>query len=157
MDPINQNIPTSGGEPEMNTGMTPGQPMGGGAMSQEQMMSNLQDLMSKVEAKYQDFNSAKLTVGNQTEEQKNETLRQLFDMLQAAGIDPNSPEEVQAFLDRVKQADPEMFQRLETALASILGEDDASMVEGPAEEAVEPVAPEMGDMNIQNANPSQNL
>jgi len=146
MDPLNQ-------QPQIN----PGQSTGGSATPEQ--MAKLQELMDKVESKYQDFNSAKLSAGNQNEDQNNDALRELFDMLTQAGIDPSNPDEIQAFLDKVKVADPEMFQRLEAALGALLGKDTGAVeAEVPDPNAPPQDAfPEGQNMNIQNANPSENL
>lgn len=92
-------------------------------LSQEQMKANLQDMMSKIDSKYQDFNSQKFSSDNKYKVQQGEALRQLFDILQSFGVDPSNVEEVGAFLNKIKNSNPELGQQLEESLSVLLGED----------------------------------
>jgi len=91
-------------------------------LSQDQMRVNLQELMDKIQGKYQDFGAQQFSSDAKSKEQQSVLLRELFDLLQSAGIDPSNPEEVKAFLDKIKQQNPELAQQLETVLQAILGE-----------------------------------
>lgn len=92
-------------------------------LSQDQMKANLRDMMSKIESKYQDFNTQKFSLGNQSQEMQSQALRQLFDLFKSVGVDPTKPEEVKAFLDKVRQSNPELSQQIESALNGLLGAD----------------------------------
>lgn len=94
-------------------------------LSQEQMVASLQDLMEKIQSKYQNFNSQRFASDNKLNEMKSEALRAFFDMLQNVGIDPNSPEQVKAFLDKIRETNPELHSQIEKALNELLGEEEA--------------------------------
>lgn len=94
-----------------------------GTLSQEQMKGNLQDMMSKIDQKYQNLNSQKFVSSNKDSEGKNSMLRNIFDMLQLNGVDPSNVEEVRAFLEKLKQNNPEQAQQFESVLESLLGEE----------------------------------
>lgn len=114
-------------------------------MSQEQMRANLQGLMSKIENKYQDFNSQKFASNNKLQEQEGATLRQIFDLFESVGVDPSNVEDVRAFLDKIKANNPELYQQLETLLSSILGEEN---IPPTGEETIQPTRediPAMGE------------
>lgn len=102
-------------------------------LSQEQMIANLQGLMEKINGKYQDFNSDKFSADNQIKEQRSQSLQQLFDLLQSAGVDPSNVEEVKAFLDSMKEKNPELAQQFEQALQILLGQEEAPSDEVPEE------------------------
>jgi len=166
VDPLGQQpVPQSPPEAPGIPGEVPGMPGGApGALSQEQMKGNLQDLMSKIEGKYQDFNSQKFASGNKAREQQSEALRQVFDLLQSLGIDPSNVEEVKAFLDQIRETNPELSQQLEVALEALLGTEDEDLV--PMQEEM-PVSEELPlgqegmpleeNMNINNETPPETV
>jgi DNA-binding TFAR19-related protein (PDSD5 family) len=165
--------PTAAGTP------TPG----GSELTPEQMRSNLQDLMSKIDGKYQDFKSQKFAGSAKEQDIKSSVLRQLFDLFVSKGVDPNSPGEVKAFLDNIKRVNPELYQQVEQALMMLindgsLGADEQGAPTGPTDAMgmpqgltgdvqginasvppLPPTAPAIPtNMNINpNAAPSQNL
>ena len=118
MDPIESNVQPAPTSPPS----VPGIPTGINELPQEQMRTNLQDLMSKIDNKYQDFNAQKFSSDNATKEGEGEVLRQIFDLLQAKGIDPSNVEQVKAFLDKIKEQDPGLYQQIEEALKGLIGE-----------------------------------
>lgn len=134
----------------------------GGEMSQEQMIANLQDLASKIETKYQDFNSQKFASANKLEVKKREALKEVFDIMETAGIDLTNPEEVKGFLDSLKEKNPELYQIVEQSLEALFSE-GAPAIGEPS--AVPPVAEEEGgyippsglEQNNMNMNPNENL
>lgn len=112
-----------------------------GGMSQEMMRANLEALMNKIQERYTDIKSQRSASAETLMEQKSIALQEIFDLFQSMGIDPNSVEEVREFLDSIKKSDPELSQKIETALESLLEEDDGEVNQNPG------VPPE--DMNIQ--------
>ena len=104
----------------------PGVPDNSTQMSQEQMRTNLQDLMSKIDGKYQDFNAQNFSVNKQSQEQKSEVLRQIFDLFQQTGVDPSNVDEVGAFLNSIKEKNPELYQQIITVLENLIGEDNTT-------------------------------
>lgn len=131
-----------------------------GEMSQDQMKSNLQDLMSKIDNKYQDFNVQKFSSDNKVKSSNAEALRMFFDMLQENGVDPSNVEEVGAFLEKIKTNNPEVFKQIEAILQNLIAGDTSSepettpeMEAAPGEETVVPP-----NMNINtNEPPQQNI
>ena len=138
MDPTLQPVAPAPESPQGAPGIPTEAP---GELSQEQMKANLQELMAKIDAKYQDFNTQKFSSDNKLKEQRSAALRQVFDLLQSAGVDPSNPEEVRGFLDDLKGQNPELSQQIEKVLQELLGEE-------PAPEAEPEVAP-LENMNIQ--------
>jgi len=130
---------------ELNLQGAPGQgaPMGGAQMpsggqgapmssglTQEQKRDNLKGLMGKVDGEMQKMNAQKAMGNNQIEEAKGESLRQLFDVLTEAGVDPSNPEEVKAYLAEMKTKNPEIAMKIEALLAEILGDEQEAPMEG---------------------------
>jgi len=95
-------------------------------MSQLEMRQNLQDLMSKIDSKYQDFSSQNFSLENKVKSSKGDALRMFFDMLQQAGVDPSNVEDVNAFLQKIKENNPEIFQQIEKILQTLISEDDTT-------------------------------
>jgi hypothetical protein len=132
-------------------------------LSQEQMRTNLQDVQTKLQNSFQGFN--KQTKVNELDKkaQDSEVLRALFDMLQAQGVDPNSPEDVKVFLDEMKVSNPERYQQIVQAISGILGGEDMAAAPGevPPVEPAAPLATEglpSDNMNINtNAQTSPNI
>lgn len=104
---------------------TVGQP----ELSQEEMTGNLQQLMDKINSKYQEFNADKFSSDNLIAQSKSQSLRDVFDMLQSVGIDPSNVEQVKEFLDKIKNTNPELYQQVSKAFQDIIAGDDVN--EGP--------------------------
>lgn len=102
-------------------------------LSQDQMRANLTELMDKIQGKYGDFNAQKFASDNKVKEGQSSILRQIFDLLESAGVDPSNPDQVKAFLDKLKMQNPELATQFETALQSILGPDEEMGTEEPVD------------------------
>ena len=140
-----------------------------GGLSQDEMKSNLVDMMSKIEGKYQNFNAQKFSSANQSEESQGNALRKIFDMFNKMGVDPSDPEQVREFLDKLKESNPEVSKQLEGLLEKLLGEEipdsseDALGAEIPVTEDPLVGQPPVGgmesgkniNMNMQNNVPPQ--
>ena len=126
----------------------------GEALSQDQMKGNIQDLMGKIQGRYQDFNSSTQDATAGLEGQKELTLKEIFDLLRSIGIDPSNVEQVNAFLEKIKATNPELYQQIEKSLETLMGTGDAApedVTQGAGE-----IPP--GNMNINtNETPQQNL
>jgi hypothetical protein len=89
----------------------------------------LKEMMSAVDQKMMGLTD-KMTEGDQiSEEQKMEVLSYLFEMLQERGIDPGDQEAVSAFLEELKQINPDLFGIFESIIDSVLGEEGGEMEE----------------------------
>ena len=114
----------SGTSPEMGTPTALNQGVPSQGTPTQGMPSDpkaaLQELMAAVDEKMAGVNQ-KASVGQDMDQQaKVEILQVLFDVLQRNGIDPNDQEAVNAFLEQLKQASPEVYNAFETALNNIL-------------------------------------
>lgn len=147
MDPTQQPQPMV---PGMSAGAPTAAPAG---LSQEQMKANLQGMMSKIEGKYQDFNSHKFAAANQTTADKSSSLRQLFDLFQSMGVDPSDPAALKQFLAQLQQSNPQMYQQVVDALEAMLGDSpqDTPQTAGTTPTAIANDAP-INNMNIDPAN-----
>lgn len=118
--------PTSGFAPvPASPAAVPGIPESAGQppMAQEEMITSLRDLMAKIQGKMGDFNSGKAVSESKLMQAKSQSLREVFDLLQSLGIDPSNVEDVQAFLDKIKENNPELYQQVEKVLSEIIGGD----------------------------------
>ena len=169
--PIQPNLPPQEpmvpGPMDSNGPAAPGQE----ELSQEQMKSNLQDMMSKIDGKYQDFNTQKFSSDSKLKEQQSEVLRQIFNLFKSMGVDPSDPAAVKAMLDKIKTINPALYQQIESAMIGILGNENAGPqedilsegepIQGPEPAPTpEPVAPPEATMPTdqvmnQNATPPQ--
>jgi hypothetical protein len=87
----------------------------------------LLDLLEATKEKMAGLRTAEFQGANSRDAAKLDALRELFSMMQSAGVDLTSTESVNAFLERIKAANPNMAQDFEEALDELLGDD--SMVE----------------------------
>lgn len=124
-------------------------------MSQEEMKANLQQMLSKLTAEAGNFKAQHFAVGNKMQEQGGQMLRDLFDFFTSIGVDPSVPEEVSAYLEKLRQQSPELAAQLETLLKRILGNSESAQATveiGATPDGVQPPQ----DMNNIDAN-AQNL
>lgn len=158
-----QNLPPS------TVAEAPVSPDEASSMSQEEMRQNLQDMMAKIDSKYQDFSMQNFSNNTVNQKSKSEALIMFFDMLKQAGVDPSNVEEVNAFLESIKQNNPEIFKQIEAILKTLIEGGDTvpaedTPVEGDQNTLPESITPEMGattpqqNMNINtNETPQQNI
>ena len=97
-------------------------------LSQEQMRENLQGMAEKIEGKYQDFNSQNFVSKNKMELKKREALKEVFNIMETAGIDLSNPEDVKMFLDSLRDKNPELSQIIESSLEELFSEDSSEQV-----------------------------
>ena len=109
----------------------------GAPMTQNQMVSSLTEMMTKIQGKYQDFNARNFSSKNKVNEQQGEALRQIFDLFESNGVDPSNASQVGAFLDQLKQSNPELYQQFTAALQVILGDDTMASMTPPIDNTQE--------------------
>ena len=119
------------------SGATPPVPPGA-PMTQDQMVSSLTEMMTKIQGKYQDFNARNFSSKNKVNEQQGEALRQIFDLFESNGVDPSNASQVGAFLDQLKQSNPELYQQFTAALQVILGDSTMASMTPPIDNAEVP-------------------
>jgi hypothetical protein len=131
------------------------------APGQDEMKARLAEVMANLEGKYQQFDASKFGTDNKMAQMKSDAMSELFTMLESKGIDPNNPEELKAFLDKIKEGNPELYQQVVSALNAIIGTEEQmnpNVGEQPDPNAIES-SPMTNNMNINNANgqPEQNI
>ena len=99
----------------------------GAGLSQEQMRANLQEMAGNIEGKYQDFNSQNFVSKNKMELKKREAIKEVFNIMETAGIDLNSPEDVKMFLDSLREKS-ELSQIIESSLEELFSEDSSEQI-----------------------------
>ena len=119
-------------------------------LSQDEMKTNLKNMMDKIDAKYQNFQTSQFSYDNQNAQAKSQALREVFDLLQSAGVDPSNVEQVQQFLDEIKTKSPELYQQIEKVLQDLIGGDTTN-----GDIATDPTQQDQGtqlplNMNINN-------
>ena len=140
--------------------------MGGGGLSEEEMRTNLQNTMAKLQDKHDEFENQQFSSGIQNAERRSEALSELFTILESKGVDPENPEEIRRFLDGIRETNPEIADQIEKAIIGLLGEEETEalaeeeMTGGLNEEGlsglgeeVDGITPEgqpSEDMNINN-------
>lgn len=125
-------------------------------LSQDEMKANLQDLMSKIQGKYQEFGSAQEEAKAGLDTQKELTLNEIFDLLKKLGIDPSNVEEVNAFLEKIKETNPELYQQIEKSLETLMGGDVTQGAEGVPPQTTGEMPAENMNINTNEAS-QQNL
>ena len=163
-----QNIPSVGTLP---TGTMPaptpstGAPTQAPVLSQQQMKMNLQQLMAKINQKYQGFSQNNFTSKINSKKQKDQVLRSIFDFFTQAGVNPSDPQAVGNFLNKLKSSSPELYQQLMSVLQTVMGGDSPTSSsstpvspQGVASVPPQGTPPTSPNMNINtNATPQQNI
>lgn len=134
MDPLQ--IQQGGMQPPMGAD---GKPV---EMATPEQKQKLMDLIGKTRDKVGEFNAQSFASDNKIQSQKNDVLGQLFQMLQAAGIDLTDPRSISDFINQLKMKNPPMGQMFEDALNQLLGEDTEGGQEAPPQE--QPMDPGLG-------------
>lgn len=144
-------------ETPSNLPETPMSPNGieGEQLSQEEMKTNLQDLMSKIQAKKQLVDTSMFDVAKSGKENKSMLFNEVYAFFQKNGVDPSDPEQVKAFLEKLKQTNPEIYQQIEKILNDITGGGELSApTEVPQTEQVNGGTVPPTNMNM---NPNETL
>lgn len=123
------------------------------SLSQDEMRNNLKNMMDKIDTKYQNFQTSQFSYDNQNAQAKSQALREVFDLLQSAGVDPSNVEQVQQFLDEIKTKSPELYQQVVKVLQDIISEDINNGGETDQPETL----PSNMNINNENDQPSQNV
>lgn len=132
-------------------------------LSQEQMKSNLDIAMGKVNERYDKLNNELISNDEEIKKGSTQALRDLYDLFKSYGIDPNNPEEVLSFLEEVKKLSPELYTQVQQAIQMLMGglteeetETPSSITNIPNEN--NPGIPPADNMNINpNEESSQNI
>ncbi len=105
--------------PDMSA-MAPGMTPENSPMTPEHKQELVQ-LLSKVKQEYSKWRTMRFGVQNQSNEFRKAQLKEVFQILQARGVDLNDPKSVAAFLEQLKKTAPQHFDAITKALDYLLG------------------------------------
>lgn len=86
-----------------------------GSLATPEQMEELKRLLATVQSANSKLVSQKLVDRNQVNVAKQEMMKQLFGLMQEAGVDPGNPASVKAFLQQLEQSNPDLLEMFETA------------------------------------------
>lgn len=123
-------VPPAGGGPD--TGGMPagpaGLPVGGGpdaggppAMATPEQIQELKQILAAIQGKISEVNTSRFAQKNAGDVGRKEALREMFMLLQQAGVDLTNPQSVSEFLAAMRQKNPELAQTFEDILNQLLG------------------------------------
>ncbi len=95
----------------------------------------LDKLFSQLEEEYRKFNSNLIVMKNKIEQSRVQTLRRALDMLRRSGIDPNDPEQIRGFMDKLAQLDPDLLALFEGSMNSLLSGENFDVSQVPETQA----------------------
>ena len=107
-----------------------------------------QDLLKMVDLikqKHASFEAMKFAADNKSDIARRGVLKDVFDKLQMSGVDLTNRTSVSNFISKLRQDNPEMADRFESAMEALLGSETGG-----------PVPPNMNNKNT-NETSSQNL
>ena len=120
-------------------------------LSEESMRTNLDNVMGQLKDQYATFDNENFSAGVQRNEMRSHALSELFTILESKGVNPENPEEVKAYLDKIRASNPEIAAQIERAINDLLGEEE---IGGEVNPEVQPSE----DMNInQNEELQENI
>lgn len=130
-------------------GMPPADPSQmGEAMASPEQKQQLMDLIDQIRSQLAELNAVQFANGNQSQQQKNDLLKQIYMELQAAGVDLTDPQSVSDFLAKLRAKSPDIAALFEQAMTQLLGG------EAPAPNDMQNPAGPMPDMNNGISDPS---
>lgn len=157
---------------ELQNPMSQMDPMAGQPMPQEgqelQYISederqDLLDMITEVRGMLSEVERSDSMSAAQIEAQRIEALRQVLMQLEKIGVDLTDPEAVRAFIEELREFNPEMAAQFEQSIADLIGEDEESTeqlpsvdLEGDLANGIMPARPTMNN-EIQNEDLSEDL
>lgn len=103
-------------------------------LSPEEMKQNLGTAADSLQSSYRDLNTKKIGSSQKIEKTRVETLNKLFDMLEKYGIDPSDQEQLSAFVEELKNINPDVYAYFQRAIQDLLnGEEDPSQTTPPTD------------------------
>jgi len=91
-------------------------------------IEELKNMLALCQKKFDEVQSLDVSGSGQEMVQKQEMLKRVLEKLQMAGVDLNDPTSVSAFLDKLRNQNPELAQYFEEAMNRLL-EDEQSLPE----------------------------
>lgn len=99
------------------------------------LLKKLEDLRNK----RGEFNAIQFAGKNQAENYRMEALQQVFDVMRKYGIDPSNIDEVTAFINKLEQENPELYQVFIQAFEQLLGSNNGLDTSQMGQQAVSPM------------------
>ena len=151
------------GQPLQSQGMPTGQDpaaMPGQEFASPEERQQLVDLLEATREKMAGLRSTEFAGANSKDAAKLDALRELFSMMQSAGVDLTSTDSVNMFLEKIKNTNPNMAQDFEEALDALLGDDSMvnDQMSGDSMAAPQQMTPgnETLPANLRGSIPGQN-
>lgn len=94
-------------------------------MTAQEMLNDLSQWKNKVDNRYKIFSAQKQKTRGNIQEIQDETLNQMFEILAAAGVDGSDPQQLNEFLSRLQQINPELYDIFSKTVSSLVGSDNA--------------------------------
>lgn len=111
-------------------------PVAGTELNVQNNDPELDELFSKLEDEYRKFNSNLIVMKNKIEQSRVQILRKALDMLRSSGIDPNNPEQIREFMDKLAQLDPDLLELFEGAMNELLKGEETDLSSIPEEQQI---------------------
>lgn len=93
------------------------------------MKQELQAGLEEVKNKERMINTKEILDANKLKEVKVELIKSMFEMLQKLGVDGSNLESINAFLDKLRNQDPDLAGLFEYAFNGLVGEQSSAMPE----------------------------
>lgn len=126
-------------------------PVEGQGITEEKKQALL-DMINVVREKLGSFNATKFAGDAKIESLRSSLLQQVFEKLQLAGVDLTSQESVAAFIERLKQTNPELAVNFEKAMDVLL---DGSGMPGAPQDSNESMDLGVMPQNMNNENQNE--
>ena len=112
----------SGAMPPQVTATPPMAAPGASGMTPDQMIADLESKAAGAENKNAALKAKEITGANNQEAMRAEIIQDLFKTLEKYGVDPNDPESIRTFLEKLAETDPDLFEVFETAFMNLTAE-----------------------------------
>jgi len=99
--------------------------------------------LTNIQNRERALNSKKVINDNKLKETKATLIRQLFEMMESMGVDPNDLNSINEFLSNLESKDPDLVELFKAAFSNLTSDQDAIPQEGEPE----PVANNQGLMS----------
>ncbi|MCK9369570.1 hypothetical protein M0R04_06655 [Candidatus Dojkabacteria bacterium] len=90
-------------------------------MATPEQKEELKRLFAGVQGANSKLVSQDLMGRNQNSIMRQELVQKLFELMQQAGVDPNDPAAIKAFLQQLEQQDPDLLEMFEVAFRGLAG------------------------------------
>jgi hypothetical protein len=103
------------------------------------MVADLEKSGEDVQNKSNEVDAKILNSQQDLDSMRQEIIMNLFNTLKSHGVDPSSPESVRAFLEKLSEQDPDLFDMFEMAFNELSGVTDPQLEQQAQDASVGPV------------------